>query len=270
VGLVNKKIQPMRINNFTINCLIREVDNQSFLQNLFEIAGYCERRGSGCDVCGIGPLYLLKVKRGPLGFIYKCSNRLCKLETSVVKNTLFSRSCIKKVFIILGYFIKNKTISSIVEDSGYDEKTVYKYFNKFRELCANYESLNVILGGDGCEVEIDETHLFKRKFHRGRILTFENVWILGIFERNTKRIYVEHVLQRDSETLFNIVSEHVMPGTIIFTDSWKGYSKIKRFFETKSVKHRLYFVDPLDSNNHTNNIERTWRTLKDNLRGVSI
>ena len=176
----------MRTNNFTINCLIREVDNQSFLQILFEIVGYWERRGSGCDVCGIGAPYLLNAKRGPLGLIYKCSNRVRKSESSVVKNTLFSGSCIKKVIMFLGYFIKNKTISSIVEDSGYDEKTVYKYFNQFRGLRANYESLNVILGGDGCEVEIDETHLFKRKFHRGRILTFKMCGFLEFLSETQK------------------------------------------------------------------------------------
>ena len=35
------------------------------------------------------------------------------------------------------------------------------------------------------------------------------------------------------------------------------------------MNHRFYFVDPVDSNNHTNNIETTLTTFRDELRDVS-
>jgi hypothetical protein len=38
------------------------------------------------------------------------------------------------------------------------------------------------LGGEGRTVEIDETNLFTRKYHRGNVLASENIWVFGLIE----------------------------------------------------------------------------------------
>ena len=114
-------------------------------------------------------------------------------------------------------------------------------------------------------VEIDETHLFKRKYNRGSILSFESVWIFGMIERESKKIYMEKVARRDSESLFIIVNRHVLPGTNLISDQWRGYSKIKQFYDIKRVNHTFHFVDPENNQIHTNNIERMWRSLKETI-----
>ncbi|KCZ75690.1 hypothetical protein H311_03327, partial [Anncaliia algerae PRA109] len=118
------------------------------------------------------------------------------------------------------------------------------------------------------EIEIDETHLFKRKYHKGNVLASEAIWIFGIYERISKKVYFEAVPKRDAQTLYKIISKKVRPNSIIYSDSWAGYSEIRKHFEVKSVNHKLYFVHPDDKSNHINNIERTWRTLKEDMRGA--
>lgn len=170
---------------------------------------------------------------------------------------------------LAGAFIKNKSISSIIEDTGFDEKTVYKYFSFFRNFCFDYvQNNNIILGGPGVEVEIDETHLFTRKYHRGNVLASEHIWVFGIIERLSKKVYLEVVPKRDGPTLYNIVNTRVRRGTQIYSDSWAGYNLIRENYDTLSVNHRICFVDPVNRNIHTNNIERLWRTLKDDVRGA--
>jgi transposase-like protein len=166
-------------------------------------------------------------------------------------------------------FVKNKSIASIIDETMIDEKTFYKFFSYFRRCCRNFKFLNEIrLGGDGIEVEIDETHLFTRKYHRGNVLASEQIWVFGIIERVSKKVYLEVVTRRNGETLFEIVRRVLMPGTIIFADSWAGYNLIRNHFTMFNINHRMHFVDPNDRSIHTNNIERLWRSVKEDVRGA--
>lgn len=141
----------------------------------------------------------------------------------------------------------------------------------FRRLCSDkMNNENIILGGVEREVEIDESHLFKRKYNRGNLLSFQNIWIFGIFERGSKRVFVKRVDRRDSVTLLNIARCHILPSTTIYSDFWRGYSLLRNEYTVLSVNHRETFVRGENNVIHTNNIERTWRTLKNQIRGISV
>ena len=102
-----------------------------------------------------------------------------------------------------------------------------------REICPNSlvsESENdQKLGGAGCIVEIDETKLGKRKYHRVRLV--EGVWILGMIERGSKNYRLEICPdnRRDSSTLLNLILKHIALGTEIHTDCWRGYNKLEEY-----------------------------------------
>ena len=49
----------------------------------------------------------------------------------------------------------------------------------------------------GVEVEIDETLITKRKYHRGRILG--QIWVFGGIERISKKKFVIPLLNEDEE-----------------------------------------------------------------------
>ena len=57
---------------------------------------------------------------------------------------------------------------------------------------------------------------------------------------------------------------------ILYGDGWRGYSQIAEHYTLKTVNHSVNFVDPENPQIHTNNIERFWRTLKNEIRGVGI
>jgi transposase-like protein len=70
------------------------------------------------------------------------------------------------------------------------------------------------------------------------------------------------VKYRDSETLTNLIKKHVLPGTTIYTDCWKGYNQLKlNKYIHKTVNHSQFFKDP-KTGVHTNTIEGTWNGIK--------
>lgn len=223
-----------------------------------------------CFNCGIGFLQLKSKKQTTLGKVLRCNHFQCRHEINLLNLTRFKNVHLRKMIYLLGCFLKNKSIASIIDDNSFDEKTIFKYFKMFR-ICCSDKMINteIRLGGVDVEVEIDETHLFTRKYNRGELLSSQQIWIFGIMERISKRVYLQVVESRDGQTLFEIVNRILLPGTKIFSDSWRGYNLIKENFDTLSVNHRICFVDRDNRSIHTNNIERLWRSLKEDLRGVS-
>ena len=111
-------------------------------------------------------------------------------------------------------------------------------------------------------VELDETKMGKRKYHRDHRV--EGVWILGGVERTPERkLFAVSVPDRTAETLVAVIRQHVLPGTTICTDLWRGYSRLSDInnYEHFTVNHSLHFKDP-ETGVHTNTIEGTWSAMK--------
>jgi len=152
--------------------------------------------------------------------------------------------------------------------------TIADWFNLCREVCMvsmddRYRSMGKI-GGPGHVVEIDECKIGRRKYHRGRIV--EGNWILGMIDRNTKevRMAVCPGNQRDADTLYRLISDHVEISSTIHTDCWRGYNglMVRGFAAHLTVNHSYHFVDPV-TGVHTNTIESQWRSFRRRLsRGV--
>ena len=82
------------------------------------------------------------------------------------------------------------------------------------------------------------------------------------------------VKKRDAVTLLNIIYKHIAPGTTIYSDCWKSYSRIEKLgkrYKHQTVNHDLYFVQP-ETKVNTNSIESNWCHAKapiKNMKGVS-
>lgn len=225
-----------------------------------------------CEECNEGHLVIKKNSRKPLGRMYRCSNKACSKQISILKDTIFE-GCkdLKKLMYIIASFCACKKIVDVARDAGVMEETVSKWYKKCREICQmKIKDSNIKLGGENVEVEIDESHLFTNKYHRGAVLTSQSIWVFGIIERISKKIFIQVVSKRDAETLNGVAEARILPGTIVFSDSWRGYKTIKTRHVFFQVNHSKTFVDKEDRNIHTNNIERLWRSLKDSIRGCNI
>jgi hypothetical protein len=94
---------------------------------------------------------------------------------------------------------------------------------KYCELCVErIRNELIVLGGDNIVVEFDEPHLFRRKYGKGAGLAFEDIWIFGMIERESKKFFLQQVEKSDSETLFEIVSLHLLPGSLCKSGMCRG------------------------------------------------
>ena len=142
--------------------------------------------------------------------------------------------------------------------------TVCEYFKMFREICEMEYTIDEKIGGPSCVVQIDESHLFTRKYRVGRVLKSEQYWVFGGIDENGN-MFLERVLRRDKETLSEVLMRRVAEGSIIYSDQWRGYVSFSEHFEHHQVNHSTNFVNPVDGSN-TQKIEATWSVLKRALR----
>lgn len=64
---------------------------------------------------------------------------------------------------------------------------------------------------------------------------------------------------QNSETLEKIIGDHVLPGSVIVTEAWRGYVNLStlnnRVYDHQVVIHADNFVDALHDEVHTHTIE---------------
>ena len=84
----------------------------------------------------------------------------------------------------------------------------------------------------------------------------------GIERTPEKKVFVVKVANRIQETLLGAIRRFVLPGSIIFSDLWRGYISIERELgmRHRTVNHSVEFV--AEDGTHTNTIEATWCGLR--------
>jgi hypothetical protein len=76
------------------------------------------------------------------------------------------------------------------------------------------------------------------------------------------------VQDRSARTLVGLIGEWCLPGTIIVSDGWAGYSGLEEAgFQHEVVVHEQHFVDP-ETGIHTNNVENFWQRCKRRLKWI--
>lgn len=197
--------------------------------------------------------------------MFRCPIGKCRGEYSIRKYTFFygSKLPCSRILYLAHLWINKVSSSSAIGMTNFSSKTVTSFYNHFRKLVSsNLDEIDTIIGGENIIVEIDETKLGKRKYNRGHRV--EGVWVLVGVERTLERkVFVVKINQRNSETLNEIISQKVLPGSIIHTDLWKGYSSLnsKLGFAHQCVNHSKTFKDP-NTGVHTNTVEGTNNGLK--------
>jgi transposase-like protein len=196
---------------------------------------------------------------------FRCPTKICTNQIPLRKGSFFAKSklpCHKILHI--GYmWLKGDANSSIQVATKHSWSTISEYIAHFRQLVADSLDLeDSQIGGNGIEVEVDETKLGKRKYNRGHRV--DGIWVLGGVERtHTKRVFLVPVTDRSADTLADVIHRHILPGSIVLSDLWKGYNFLQsdENYTHKTVNHSKNFVDPI-TKTHTNTIEGTWSGVK--------
>jgi len=195
---------------------------------------------------------------------WRCNYSACRKIQSIRKGSFFSQSKLPLGKILLiGYLWLNRvpTISAICM-AEISEHTASGFYGFYRQLVADsLDEIDCRIGGPNIVIEIGESKFGKRKFNRGHRI--EGVWVVGGVERTPeKKVFVCRVEQRDAATLRDVISRFVLPGSIVYSDMWKGYANMESElgFEHHTVNHSVEFVS--ESGVHTNTIEATWCGMK--------
>jgi len=198
---------------------------------------------------------------------WRCKKKDCNKRISIFKDSFFAHSKLKvnEIMYFIHLKLNNASSSSICSSTGHSSKTVAFWLQKYREtISQTVQDNNGMIGGPGTIVEIDETLISRRE----NPWTGKNgVWVFGGIERTPeKRVFAQMVPDRTRKTLFDIIKNHINPGSIIISDCWAAYKTIFEDLgmEHMTVDHSKNFKDPV-TGAHTNNIESSWNILKRNV-----
>lgn len=159
---------------------------------------------------------------------------------------------------------------------GVTQKSAWFMLHRIR-LAMQSKSF-VKLGGDGGQVEVDETFIGgkARNMHKSvkaRRITgqghnnIDKAIVWGALDRETKQVRTQVIPDRKRETLHPLVKENVMVGSALFSDELWGYSGLDTDFQHQVIDHAVRYVDGVI---HTNGMENFWSLTKRTLGGTYV
>jgi transposase-like protein len=210
-----------------------------------------------CNSCG-GNMILEGIR-------IRCSHYSCKKSKSIFSDTFFANNKLKCNEILhLGYlWLTECKTKTILRHTKHNPTTILNYLNRFRQIVATMlQTDDTLIGGRNVIIQVDETKMGKRKYHRGHHV--EGAWVIvGVELTNERKMFAEVVNDRSEATIVSVLSRHVAAESIIWTDCWRGYRNLSRIFgiQHQTVNHSQYFTDP-ETNVNTNTVEGTNFALK--------
>lgn len=243
----------------TIIQLFKLFPNDEAAEKWFEKQRWGKDRG--CPDCGSVNTVETK-NRKPMP--YRC--RDCRKHFSVRKGTAMQSSKLGYQKWIIGLYMMSTSLKGISSMKAYRElgitqKTAWYLTQRIRE--GFFGNPTDMTG----PVEVDETYMGgkRRNMPKAKRAKLEGrgsvgkTAIVGIKDRETKRVSARVVEDTTSETLQGFVRETVVPEADIYTDDSPVYQGLEGYFHD-SVNHSA--LEYVRGQVHTNGIESLWSMLK--------
>lgn len=224
-----------------------------------------------CPACGHQKHYYLATQKR-----WKCKE--CYKQFSVKVGTIFEDSPLglDKWLAALWMLVNCKNgISSyeVARDLGISQKAAWFMLHRLRRALQKGSLMK--MGGDGGEVEVDETfiggkarnmHLDKRQRRITGTGGKDKTAVMGILERNGE-VRTVVIPNRRKKVLQEEVKKHVAAGTALYTDALLSYDGLANEYAHKVVDHAEAYVD---GRVHTNGLENFWSLLKRGISGTYV
>lgn len=198
--------------------------------------------------------------------------RACTRSFAVTVGTIFHGTHIplRNWFLCIALMLNAKKSASayqIARDLGMRRPTVWSMMHRVRVAMANDPEQSSLLHGI---VEADETYIGSNR--RGRHLRKGNEPkkrgrgtdkkpVIGVMERGG-RVVARPAKPGELGTkgLSKFIELHVeKAGTLLVTDEWGGYARVKESYLHATVRHAVEYTNGLV---HTNSIEGFWGLVK--------
>jgi len=163
---------------------------------------------------------------------------------------------------LIEHFVAGATARCAADLVRVNSKTAIYYFHRLREIIAHQleQDADTVFSG---EIEVDESYFGgRRKGRRGRGAAGK-VPVFGLLKRGGK-VYTKVIPDASSATLYPIIEGKVVPDSIVYSDSWRGYNVLDvSDFKHFRINHSKLFAD---KKNHINGIENFWNQAKRHMR----
>lgn len=171
----------------------------------------------------------------------------CGFSQTPKKNTFFygSKKSVEEICRFVAIWLTwNPVQETLQREINWSTKTVVDWTSFCREVCLiNIIENSELLGGEGKTVEMVEAEFDSRKSVRGSLISGN--WILIGVEIGSKNIFMVPVVERNQDTLLQIVNDRILPGTTIISKCWKSYDCLNHEqFQQQILNHNKNFVDP--------------------------
>jgi transposase-like protein len=224
-----------------------------------------------CPTCGNKELSYLSTRR-----VWKCKNKHPQQQFSIKKGSLFEDSPIgldkwlTAMWLILN--CKNGISSyEVARGLKVSQQTAWFMLHRLR-LSMQQGSMEKI----GGKVEADETFIggLARNMHKHKKAQkitgtggAGKELVVGLLDRETGKVRVQHVADRKKGTLQQHVKAHVATGAELYTDELASYTGLDKEYVHNVINHAEEYVR---GNVHTNGIENFWSLLKRAIRGTYV
>lgn len=159
-------------------------------------------------------------------FTWQCPG--CKHRASVKEGSAWQRFNISPDRLVLFLFLwsiemRDVEIGRFLDMAPSVSSSVSK---AIREIVAKHFCDNFVNFNGTCEV--GEINYFKRKIEIGKSRRKEK-WVLGIMERETRRVYLELIPARTKDSILPILMRRCTIGATILTEKWAGYGRLENY-----------------------------------------
>jgi transposase-like protein len=227
-----------------------------------------------CPQCGSDNVTYLENAR-----LYRCYGKHPRQKFSLKVGTIFEDSPIslQKWLPAVWLLVNCKNGVSSYEISrhlGVTQKSAWFMLHRIR--LATQSGSFVKLGGEGKEVEVDETFIggaarFMNPERRKRMITERGVKdktaVVGVLKRGS-HVRTAVVPNRKKHFLQGHIRENVQTGGEVYTDALMSYIGLN----TQGYMHKVidHAERCVDGKIHTNGLENFWSLLKRGLKGTYV
>jgi hypothetical protein len=236
--------------------------------------------GAICPQCGSKDIRFLATRR-----LWECKTKHPKRQFSLKVGTIFEDSPIGlEKWLPASWLLSNckNGISSyeLSRAIGVTQKSAWFMLHRIRMALRTGSFAKI--GGEGSEVEVDETfiggkvknmHPAKQARYRALSKTVSlagvtgKTAVMGMLDRTARQIRASVVPDVTRQTLQNAVLQNVEHGTNVYTDQAPAYGRLNQKYLHEVVNHAETYVR---GRVHTNGLENFWSLFKRNLSGTCV